>query len=199
MMKWVLGAVAVMLLAGCGGEEEVEERDDFPHHFVHEGFSYTPFTYPADWDVTAVSSNVRLAFRNEENPDENQYAQVPFRYTFTFGERAPDNEVSEEELEQFNEENARNEETFRQNYYHTSFEQYARLDISKNGFLRLLTEYEDVEKREISGREVLVLRSENQWAANWYAERNYYDLLIQNEAMIASEDAFDGIVEMLMP
>ena len=198
-MKWMLGLLAVILLAGCGGEEAVEDRDDFPHYLVHEGFSYTPFTYPADWDVTAVSSNVRLAFRNEDNPEENQFAQVPFRYSFTFGERAPDNEVSEEELDDFNEENRRSEETFRQNYYHTSFEQYARLDISKNGFLRLLTEYEGVEEREIGGREVLVLRNENQWAVNWYAGRNYYDLLIYNEAMIASDDAFEGILEMLMP
>lgn len=194
----IVGMFMAVLISACGNEQGVEDNEEFPHNLVHEGFSYTPFEYPADWDVTAVSSNVRLAFRNEDNPEENQYAGVPFRYTFTFGERAPENDVTEEELAEFNEENALNEETLRQKYYHTAFENYGQLDISKNGFLRLLTNYDDTEEWEISGRDVLVLRNENQWVANWFADRNYHDLLVRNEAMIGSEAEFEALLDKMI-
>ncbi|AOM84157.1 hypothetical protein [Salisediminibacterium beveridgei] len=199
MQKLILGCLLMaVLLSGCGNEGKEEESDQFPHNLVHEDFSYTSFDYPADWEVTAVSSNVRLSYRDEDNPEDNEYASVPYRYTFSFGERAPENDITEEDLEDYNEENALNEESMRQNYYHTSFENYGQLDISKNGFLRLLTDYENTEHWEVSGEEVLVLRDENQWIANWFSERNYYDLLVTNEAMIGSEQEFEGLLEMMI-
>lgn len=199
MQKQFLGClILAALVGGCGNGGNEEASEDFPHSLVHEDFSYNSFEYPPDWEVTAVSSNVRLSYRDEENPEDNQYASVPYRYTFTFGERASENDVTEEDLEEFNQENALNEESARQLYYHTSFENYGQLDIGKNGFLRLLTEYEDVEEWEVSGEEVLVLRDENQWAANWFTERNYHDLLVRNEALIGSEEEFERILELMI-
>ncbi|WP_416148535.1 hypothetical protein ACM26V_20020 [Salipaludibacillus sp. HK11] len=189
------------LLIGCDlndQENEAEVHGEFPYHFISETFTYDRFDYPEEWDVTSVSSNVEMTYRDEENPNNHQYASTPYRYHFKFGRKAETNEVSEEVIEEFNANQAANKETQRQLFYHTSYDHYADFKLSSNGFLNILTEFEEVEKWEISDEPVMVLRQDAEWQANWYLNGIYYDLHVENEAGINDNEVFEQLLELMI-
>lgn len=192
----LISLVSILFLAGCGADNKINP-EEFPYNHISERFKYQPFVVPNDWDVVSIQSNIQLRHRDLENPENHMYADTPFRYSFSFGRNAPENSVTEETLEKFNEEQALKGETGRQLYYHTYHEHYATLQISANGFLRLIHDFEETEEWKIEGEDMLVLRQGNDWIVNWYKDGKYYDLLISAEANIDTEIAFEELIQHL--
>lgn len=192
-MKKVIVAfiLLISILTGCGNNID---RNEFPYNYIHASFNYVPFQIPEEWDVVSIQSNVELRHQDWENPEKHVYADTPYRYTIIFGKKAPENAVSEESLEEFNEQQALKGETERQHYYHTYYDHYATLQISTNGFMRLLSEFDETEEWEINGETMLVLRRGNDWAINWYKDKQYYDILITSEAGIDTEIRFEELL-----
>lgn len=186
--------VCISFLVACGNGIDKEE---FPYNLIHAGFSYASFKIPEEWDVVSIQSNVKMRHQDWENPEKHVYADVPYRYTFIFGKKGTENTVSEEKIEEFNEKQALKGETSRQIYYHTYYAHYGTLQISDNGFLRLLSEYEDTQEWEINGETMLVLRQGNDWILNWYKDKKYYDLLITSEAGVSTEIQFEEMIHYL--
>ncbi|WP_280771332.1 hypothetical protein [Salipaludibacillus daqingensis] len=189
-----------LLLPACISNDQGDEGQEevFPYHFISDKFRHGGFDYPNEWDVTSVSSNVQLAYRDEENPENHEYSKTPYRYHFTFGRRADANEVPDDVLEEYNEVQAFNESTHRQHFYHSYYDHFADLKISSNGFLNMISEYDETEQWDVSGEVVLILRQENEWRANWRLNGAYYDLYIGNEAQIDSEAKFVELLELMI-
>lgn len=193
----------ICLLSACSSNDQGdlslrEDQEQFPFSFISENFRHGGFDYPEEWDVTGVSSNVQLAYRDTENPENHDYSDTPYRYNFTFGQRADTNEVSENKLEKYNEQQALKEQTHRQHFYHTSYDYFAELKLSSNGFLNVLVEYDEAEHWEISNTPVLVLRQKNEWRANWLLNGTYYDLHVGNEAQIDNILMFEQLLEVMV-
>src|SRR5690554_4803385 len=187
--------VSLSFLVGCNNDNI--NKEDFPYSYIHADFSYAPFTIPDHWDVVSIQSNVQLRHQDWDNPENHMYAETPYRYTFTFGKRADENSVTEEQLEEFNKQQELKGETSRQLYYHTYYEHYATLQISTSGFLRLASDFEEAEEWEISGEDMLVLRKGNDWVVNWYKNGKYYDLLLTSEVGIDTEIKFEETINGL--
>ncbi|ADU28596.1 hypothetical protein [Evansella cellulosilytica] len=183
------------ILLGCESEVEIE-GEGFPYNQIHENFQYTTFHYPEEWDVVSIQYEVRHRFQDWQDPENHQYDEVPYRYTLLFGKRATDNEITEEELDDYNDEQALAGGTHRQLYYHTYYDYYGKLDMSKNGFIRLLSAFDDVEEWEINDETFLVLRESNEWVVNWHRNGTYYDLMILNEAGISDEEQMTELLTM---
>ncbi|MCR6109386.1 hypothetical protein HXA35_03370 [Bacillus sp. A301a_S52] len=188
---------ALCLLSACNFGEAADSEEPFPHNYIVEGFKYGGFAFPESWNVTAISSRVRLTYRDED-PENHQYAGIPYRYEFNFGRNATENLITDKMIDQYNREQALNEGTHRQLYYHTSDEEYARLIISTNGFLNVLTDFEETETWDVDGTTVMVIHDGGQWRANWLNDGGYYDLSVRSAAGIDSEEAFQDLLEMMV-
>ncbi|QKS70172.1 hypothetical protein FLK61_25725 [Paenalkalicoccus suaedae] len=197
MKIWHVFTIVLVLLVGCSQNEETAEVE-FPYSYIHETFSYDQFYYPDSWEVVAISSSVPLIYRDGNDPDAFEYSNTPTNYRLTFGEEAPENEVVEEALEEFNVQQARGGSGLRQLYYHSYFAHYADLTISQNGFHTLLMEYDAAMEWEVENRTVIVLQEGNEWAANWTSGGVYYDLIVRGEALIESEEQFRGLLEQII-
>ncbi|UTR13374.1 hypothetical protein MM221_12035 [Salipaludibacillus sp. LMS25] len=196
--KGLFLTVAVLaLLSACTFGGEADSEEPFPYNYIVEGFNYGGFAFPKAWNVTAISSHVRLTYRGEE-PENHQYAGIPYRYEFNFGKNAEDNLITDNVIEHYNQEQALNEGTHRQLYYHTADEEYAKLIISTNGFLFVLTDFEETENWDVDGTTVMVIHDGRQWRANWLNDGGYYDLSVREAAGIDSEEAFRNILDMMV-
>lgn len=192
----------VVIISGCesGNDSETESNsDEFPFHYVSDNFQFEGFDYPENWDVVAVSSDVEMAYREEDDLENHQLSDTPFRYRFILGKEADTNKVSEEEIEKFNEKQASEEETTRQHYYHTYHEHFASLHVSSNGFLKVVSEFEEADTWEVIEHEVLVLHQENEWLINAYINNAYYDLHVKNEAQVTDEESLRVLLEVVLP
>ncbi|MBU9723769.1 MULTISPECIES: hypothetical protein [Bacillaceae] len=192
----ILFLIIVSFTFACQSEGAVEP-DEVVAEYIHTDFSYSPFQYPEDWELVAVSSDVQLLYQDWDEPEKHRYADVPYRYGFTFGEKAEENVVTEEELETFNEDKALMGETTRQHYYHTYYQHYGNLHLSKNGFIRLVSQHETGEEWVINGEEFRVLRDGNEWVVNWFKNGTYYDLIVLGEAGISDEENFEELLEFM--
>lgn len=194
-------SLTFFLLSACSlsNQGEVGENEkEIPFSFISENFRYGGFDYPVEWGVTEVSSNVQLAYRDAENPENHRYSDTPFRYNFTFGRRAESNEIPKKKLEKYNQTQKLNEQTHRQHFYHTYDDYYAELSISSNGFLHVLVHFDNVEQWEISDTIVKVLRQENEWRANWRLNGAYYDLHVGNKAQIKDVGEFKKLLKLMI-
>ncbi|SDZ12246.1 hypothetical protein SAMN05421736_106158 [Evansella caseinilytica] len=188
--------LSILVVSGCQSEE-AQQSDDLPYRYIQEEFSYSPFAYPDHWDVVSVQSEVSLQYKDDEAPENHAYSDVPYRYTIEFGKEASKNNVTEKEMERYNEQQALKGETNRQHYYHTYNENYATVDMSKNGFVRLISQVEEAEEWEISGEDFLVLRNDNEWIVNWYKDGTYYDIFIRKDAEITTAEACRELLELM--
>ncbi|UCZ53653.1 hypothetical protein LGQ02_02310 [Bacillus shivajii] len=187
----------LFILSACQENETPTEKNTFPFDHIHEKFTYHPFHYPGEWDIVALSANVEHKYQDFEQPENHGYSEVPHRYSFTFGRKAPENEVQEEALHQFNERNALEGKTVRQVYYHSYFDYYAHLSIGQDGFTRLISDFAETEEWEIEGESFLVLNRDHQWVINRYKDGVYYDLLITAEAGITSPEQTRELIKVI--
>ncbi|PYZ92082.1 hypothetical protein CR194_17985 [Salipaludibacillus keqinensis] len=193
--------LAVLMLAACGSNDKelIGGNDqEFPYNYISETFRYGGFDYPEDWEVAGISSDVQLSYRDANNPEDHRYSETPYRYSFTFGRRASSNEVSKEHLEEYNQNQALNEETHRQLFYHTYYDHYANLSLSSNGFTHVLMEYDEVEHWKIDEEDVMVLRYDNEWRANWINNGVYYDLHVKREAYKDNEEEMMELLQRMI-
>lgn len=184
----------ILFLSACYSVDE-QIKDDFPYKLIHEKFSYSGFEVPPDWEVVSIQADVRHRYQDWEEPENHRYDDVPYRYSFIFGREAPTNESLDKEIDSFNDKQELAGETTRQIYYHTYYEQYGILEISKNGFTTLLSSIEGTEEWNIDGERFLVLRRGNEWLLNWFIKDTYYDLIISGEANISSESQFEQLLK----
>ncbi|MDG5787977.1 hypothetical protein QA612_10800 [Evansella sp. AB-P1] len=189
--------LVVTLLAACQSNSQEEALEEKQYDFIHEEFSYTPFLIPENWDVVAVGYDVKHQFIDWREPENHRYAQVPYRYTITFGKLSEENEVTEEDLREYNEQQSLIGHTNRQKLYHTYNEEFGSLEISKNGFTRLIINHEDTEEWKLGGEDFLVLNQESEWAVNWYNNGTYYDLLILSDANISNQEELEELLEYM--
>lgn len=196
MKQWLfLLIVLAVLAAGCQEDLSSDAADELPYNLIHSEFSYTPFEIPEQWEVVSVSSEVEHQYQDWEEPENHQYAEVPFRYTINFGRKADENSVADSDLAEFNEQQELRGETTRQLYYHTYYEHFGVLHISRNGFVRMISNLGDAEEWELSGEKAMVLRDGNEWVMNIYINGVYYDLLVLGEAGLATEDEGRELLE----
>ncbi|PRO65913.1 hypothetical protein [Alkalicoccus urumqiensis] len=163
-----------LLTAGCS-----TFSDEPPYSLMDSSFSYDGFVYPEQWEMVAMA----------EIPSES--GEMPVRYAIRFGEKAGTNEVSEATIDDFNQESGER----RQLYYHTYYAHYADFTISENGLSTPLAGLEGTGSMIVKGTEVLMLEEEGRWAANWFQDGTYYELLLHREAGVQSEAEFRQIVE----
>ncbi|MBU9714609.1 hypothetical protein [Evansella tamaricis] len=193
---FILSSIIVSFIAACQTEDSLEQNEILSE-YIHMDFGYSSFSYPQTWDVVSIAKDVYLRYQDWENPENHRYSQVPYRYKFDFGKKAPENEVGEKQIEDFNDQQALQGETYRQLYYHTYFQHYATLEISKNGFTRLISNDEHMEEWNINGEEFRVLRQGNEWIINWYKNGAYFDLIILGEAGITTDEQSKELIETL--
>ncbi|MDQ0256101.1 hypothetical protein J2S74_003500 [Evansella vedderi] len=197
MKRILIFLFLILLLISCQSQEKQLLNEDFPYNLIHESFSFIPLSPPEGWEVVSLRSDVQLQFQDWEEPENHQYSEVPYRYSFTFGRKAPDNEVTEKDMERFNEKQALEGKTNRQLYYHTYYDYYSTLEISKNGFVILLSAFDGTWEWEINGEKFLVLRQGNEWIINWYKNGSYYDLIVRAEAGITTEEECIALIESM--
>ncbi|MBB5174250.1 hypothetical protein [Texcoconibacillus texcoconensis] len=198
---YALLVIAISLfVAGCAeGTQDTQETEEvFPHTEINEQFVYEPFTYPEEWDVITIHKDVDLRYQDGDNPENHRYAEVPYRYTITFGEEAGTNETTTEEIDEYNNQQHIQGESNRQVYYHDYEKRYATLTMSRNGFIHILKDLDEAEQIEISGFEAYLAKQDNQYLGNFYFDDTYYDLQIYEDADVQSKEAAITLFEMLV-